>query len=319
MRRLVPILAAVGLLTGLAAAPSSAAATTTLNPAKLPRGADVSIPHLEKKTIVDGAVRVRVNAPTVRLLGKSGAAYVVATANKMGGGGRVLRVAADGTTTKLARANAYMTELSGDGLTLVSTKIHNRKSTVKVLSATTGAVVASREFKGYISTLDAETDRVLVGSLQKTWLWTTSTDSVAVVSRLGGYEGDLSADVFAGYTKDPYAGGCSIVRRISTGEQLWKSCRERVQTFNADGSRMATIDLLSDGIGPSYVAVRSGTGQKLGAYQVKNGWFGEIKFETSTAVLLQANGIRKAATVRCTDAGCERASDLTPTVHPRAS
>jgi hypothetical protein len=319
MRRLVPILAAVGLLTGLAAAPSSAAATTTLNPAKLPRGADVSIPHLEKKTIVDGAVRVTVNAPTVRLLGKSGAAYVVATANKMGGGGRVLRVAADGTTTKLARANAYMTELSGDGLTLVSTKIHNRKSTVKVLSATTGAVVASHEFKGYISTLDAETDRVLVGSIQKTWLWTTSTDSVAVVSRLGGYEGDLSADVFAGYTKDPYDGGCSIVRRISTGEQLWKSCRERVQTFNADGSRMATIDLLSDGIGPSYVAVRSGTGQKLGAYQVKNGWFGEIKFETSTAVLLQANGVRRSATVRCTDTGCERASDLTPTVHPRVS
>ena len=49
------------------------------------------------------------------------------------------------------------------------------------------------------------------------------------------------------------------------------------------------------------------------------GWFGAIDFETTTAVLLETNGPRKAATVRCTDAGCERASDLSPTVHPRVA
>ncbi len=310
-----------GLVTSLVAAPASAAAPTTLSPAKLPRGADVSIPHLEKKTIVDGAVRVRVKAPTVRLLGKSGTAYVVATANKSGGGGKILRVSADGTTTKLARSNAYMTDLSGDGQTLFASKVlRNRTTVVTVRSAMTGALVATRSFRGYVSALDAETDRVLVGSLRKTWLWTTTTDSVGVVARLGGYEGDLSADVFAGYTKDPYNGGCSIVSRISTGEQLWKSCKERVDSFNADASRMATIDLLSDGIGPTYVAVRSGSGHKLGAYLVKaGGWFGEIGFETNTALLLQTNAPRKAATVRCTDSGCERASDLSPTVHFRVS
>ena len=300
----------------LVAAPSSAAGPTVLNPAKLQRGADVAIPHLEGKTIVDGTVRIPVQAPTVRLLGKSGTAYVVGTANKQGGGGRILRVAADGTTTKLARVDIYMTELSGDGQRIVTTKIERTRTMAKVRSATSGVTLASRIFRGYVSALDAEGDRVLVGSQRKTMLWTTTTDSVAVVNRNSGYEGDLSADVVASYTKDPYQGGCTVVQRISTGLRLWKSCDERVDTFNADASRMATIDILSDGIGPSRVWVRSGTGQKLGAYGV-NGWFGTLEFETNTALLLETNGRRKAATVRCTDTGCERASDLTRTEHPR--
>ncbi len=59
-----------GLSATLLAAPSAAAAaTTTINPAKLPRGADVAVPHLEGKTVVDGTVRIPVKAPTVRLLG----------------------------------------------------------------------------------------------------------------------------------------------------------------------------------------------------------------------------------------------------------
>ena len=312
--------AAAILAVTLVSAPASAVPTTTIKPGKLPRGADVAIPHLEKKTIVDGTVRIPVHAPTVRLLGKSGTAYVVGTGNKFGGHGRFFRIQADGTSTALGKANLYMTELSGDGQSLVTTRVpSNRKTIVTVWSASTGARVASRAFKGYVNALDAETDRVLVGDLKRTRIWTTSTDSVSVVARLGGYEGDLSADVFAGYTRDPYRGGCTIVRRISTGEQLWKSCKERVHTFNADGSRMATIDILSDGIGPARVWARTSNGTKLGSYDIRNGWFGSIDFETSTALLMQANGPRKAATVRCTGLPCERASDLRPTVMPRIS
>lgn len=319
LTRAAMALATASLAATLVAAPSSAADATTLNPGKLPRGADVAIPHLEGKTVVDGAVRVRVKAPTVRLLGKSGTAYVVGTANREGGAGRLLRVAADGTTTRLGRADIWTSELSDDGQTVFSSQVpRSRRTVVTVRSATTGDVVATRKFRGYVSALDAETDRVLVGSLNKTWLWTTSTDSLAVVSRNGGYAGDISADVVAGYTKDPYNGGCSAVTRITTGERLWRSCRERVTSFNADASRIATIHILSDGIGPGLVTVRSGSGHRLGKYQV-NGWFGQIGFESPTALLLETNGRRKAATVRCTDAGCERASDLSRTVQPRVA
>lgn len=311
---------AATLVAALPAAPASAASTVTIKPGKLSRGADVAIAHLENKTVVDGSVRIPVHAPVVRLLGESGSAYVVGTADKQGGHGRLVRVQADGTQTQLVRASIYQSELSGDGQNLVTTRsTRTRRTVVTVRSATTGAQVASREFKGYVNALDAETDRVLVGSLSRTWLWTTSTDSVGVVARLGGYEGDLSADVVAGYTKDPYNGGCSVVSRISTGAQLWKSCRERVDTFNADGSGMATIDILSDGLGPSRVWARTNTGAKLGSYDIHDGWFGAVEFETTTALLVRANGLRQSATVRCTGPTCERASDLAPTDQPRAA
>ena len=73
-----------------------------------------------------------------------------------------------------------------------------------------------------------------------------------MVARNAGYAADLSADLFAAYTGRSYRNGCTVVRKVSTGQQVWKSCKERVAEFNADGTRMATIDLLSDGIGPGY-------------------------------------------------------------------
>ena len=122
---------------------------------------------------------------------------------------------------KLGRADVFQTELSGDGLNLVTTKYpSNRKTVVTVRSATTGATVATRSFKGYASALDADTDRVLVGGQRKTWLWTTSTNSVGIVARDAGYTGDLSADVLAGYTKDPYLGGCTVVRTLWWGGSM---------------------------------------------------------------------------------------------------
>jgi hypothetical protein len=312
LRPFLGTLVAVGI-TALVAAPASAKPAITLTPGDLPRGADVSAPHLEGKTVVDGAVHVKVKAPMLRLLGKSGAAYIVGTANAQGGHGRIYRVTADGTRTLLARSHPFETLLSGDGARIVTTKVgRTPKTTLAVYDATTGAQLASRVFKGYASALDAETDRVLVGSIDKTLLWTTSTDSVGIVSHDGGYVGDLSADVVGTFTKDPYDGGCSVVTRITTGDRLWRSCTEQVAAFNADASRIATIGILSDGPGPGRVDARTIDGKALGRYQVRSGWFGSIDFETPTSLLLQVNGARKAFTARCTGAVCERASDLRP-------
>jgi hypothetical protein len=307
-----------GLSLGLLASPASAMPAITLTPGSLSRGADVAIPHLDGKTVVDGTVRVKVKAPTVRLLGKSGADYVVATGNKQGGHGRIFRVAADGSRTLLARANVFQTILAGDGGRLVATKIgRSAKTTITAYDATTGAKLASRKFKGYSSTLDAEADRVLVGDQRRTFIWTTSTDSIAVVNRDFGYAGDLSSDVVASFTKDPYNGGCTVVTRITSGTRLWKSCTEAVAVFSPDASRIATTGILSDGPGPGRIDARTISGKHLGRYQVRSGWFGEITWESPTALLLQVNGARKAFTARCTGTACERASDLRPAEHLR--
>ena len=304
---------AAALVSTLVAAPATAMPAITLTPGGLSRGPDVTVAHIEGKTIVDGAVRVAINAPTVRLLGKSGSAYVVGTANKQGGHGRVYRVTAQGTQTLLAKAPIYETVLAGDGARIVATKYtRTSKSILTAYDATTGARLASRTFKGYPSTLDAETDRVLIGTLDKTLLWTTTTDSVAVISGQPGYIGDLSTDVVATFSKDPYDGGCTLVTRITTGVRLWKSCTEAVAAFNADASRIATVGILSDGPGPGRVDARTIDGKHLGRYHVGSGWFGSIGFESLTGLLLEVNGARKAFTARCTGTSCERASKLRP-------
>jgi hypothetical protein len=311
---------AATVLVGTVATPALARPAITLTPGGLARGADVSGPHLEGKTVVDGAVRVTVDAPEVRLLGKSGAAYVVGTTNSRGGHGRIYRVAADGTRTLLAKAHPFETLLSGDGATIVSTRLDQRSNaTISVTDVATAAPVATRKFKGFFGALDAQADRVLVGSDKKTLIWTTSTDSVAVVARDSGYVGDLSADVVGTFTKDPYDGGCSEVRRISSGELLWRSCTEQVAAFNADASRIATIGILSDGPGPGRVDARTIAGKHLGRYQVRSGWFGQISWESPTALLLEVNGARKAFTARCTGTECERASRLRAAETLRAS
>ena len=311
-RFLIPLGTAV-LAGALLASPASAKPAVTLTPGDLPRGADVAGPHLVGNTIVDNAIEVTVKAPMLRLLGKSGPAYIVGTANAQGAKGRIYRVAADGTRTLLAKAHPYQTVLSGDAARIVTTKPgRTPAATISVYDATTGAPIASRSFKGYGQALDAQADQVLVGSMNKTLLWTTTSDSVGVVARDGGYVGDLSADVFGAFTKDPYDGGCTEVRKITSGALLWRSCTEQVAAFNADASRIATIGILSDGPGPGRVDARTIAGKHLGRYQVRSGWFGAIEFETPTALLLEVNGARKAFTARCTGTACERASKLRP-------
>jgi hypothetical protein len=319
--RSLAVVATGALAATLVASPASAVPTQTLNPSQLPRGADVAIPHLEGKTVVDGAVRIPVKAPNVFLFGKSGAAYIVGTSDKQGNAGRALRLEANGTSTDLGPTTVYETVLSGDGQTVVSSRSnHGARTVVKTRSAVTGTVVAKQTFTGYVNVLDAQGTRVLIGGFEKsgTQLWDTATAAVTTVSRRFGYQADLSLDLLASYTKDPYQGGCTVLSSISKpGKRLWQSCTDGIAAFSTDGSHVAVVDILSDGLGPNAVTVRTSAGKPVGAYKV-NGWFGGLVFESAAVLLLETNGRHKAATVRCTRATCERASDLTKTPQYRS-
>jgi len=94
---------------------------------------------------------------------------------------------------------------------------------------------------------------------------------------------------------------------------------EDVVRITCHATEIATIAILSDGPGPGRVDARTISGQHLGRYQVRSGWFGSISFETPTALLLDVNGARKAFTARCTGKVCERASDLRPAQMLRTS
>lgn len=80
--------------------------------------------------------------------------------------------------------------------------------------------------------------------------------------------------------------------------------------FSPEGARMATIHILSDGLGPTEVRVRLASGEVVGRYGAR--WFGPLVFENERALLLDTNGRKWAATVRCVGARCVRASALRP-------
>ena len=295
----------------------ASAPTVALKPGSIPRGADIAIPHMEGRVIVDGDTRIRVHARQVDLLGKSGSAYVVHTSAKDGySKGRTLRVRPDGSTVVLSRHDATAdVALTDDGAHVVRVRTVPRERTaVRAIDARTGSVVASRAFRGRLFPLDASEGGVLLSSWSPArTLWCNFlSDATGVAAHRTGGVADITADRLGSYTGDPYAGGCYVIsslRHPSRG--LWRSCGERAVAFSPDGRRVATVGIVDDGIGPGMVTVRRVQGgAALARYRTQ--WFGEVRWESDTALLLDANGERKAATVRCVLADCERASNLTP-------
>lgn len=309
------------LLLGSAAPAAAAVPETELRPAQLERGPDVAVPHLEKHTVVDGDVRIPIDAGAVLLFGKSGDDYVVGTANKeYAGRFRVHRYTADGDRTLLLRdLPIYELTLSDDGAHLAYSRFTDSRATrLKVFDATDGDLVASRRVRGFVSVLDVDGGLLVLGgwSPERTFSWDPVADTVAAISDRSGYEADISADRLAVMTKDPYLDGCSVVSTLGApDERLWRSCRRRVDTFSPTGDRMATIHILSDGIGPSDVWLREDTGEALAHYSAR--WFGPLDWESDESLLLDTYGRKKAATVRCVVADCERASALRDTPSPK--
>lgn len=308
------VVSAVALLLG-AAAPAAAVPETELRPARLDRGEDVAIPHLEGKTVVDGDIRIDVQAGSVTLLGKSGDDYVVGAANSnYSGRFRVLRFTPSGTKTVLFRdVPIYELDLSDDGAQVASSRVRDSRTRVRVFSAVDGTEQASRRFDGSTAVLDLDAGQMVLGgwSPQRTFSWDTSSDAVEKVVGRVGYEADISADRLATFTKDPYLGGCSVVTTLGNAtDRLWTSCARRVDSFSPSGTRIATIHILSDGIGPNDVWLRRTGGKLLAHYTAE--WFGLLSWESDASLLLDTNGKTKSATVRCLVADCERASDLRP-------
>jgi len=311
---------AAGLTALVVTVPAGAVpATTEIKPGSLPRGADIAVPHLEDKTIVDGDVRIRVRGAVVRLLGRSGTSYVVNTINRSGSVSRVLRVDAGGGRTVLTEGELVEPQLSSDGLLVLAGLYRGGGTTITAWSVATGQVEGKHQFRGYPNVLDAQGDEVLLSIWGRgTLSWDLSTRSVLRLTKRVGGAASLEEDLLSSYTTDPYEGGCTVVSRISaTGDDLWKSCTERVESFAPGGRRMVTVHILSDGIGPSEASVRTVAGRLLGRYSVQ-GWFGALTFEGPRALLLETKGKRQQTTVRCIRAECERAADLEPVQMPRA-
>lgn len=319
MKRTIRALLALTLTTGLAGTlltPASAAAPEELRLGELTRGAPPAVPYVQDGVLVDGTLRLDLPKRFGRYLGMQGDDYLLWVYAKVDGPDRIVRLSPDGSRELVLEGGPmYDATLSDDGNTMASSVTSKRRLTaVKVYDLTTGRLTHKRTLTGYASVLDFDGARVAVGvdNPWKTVMWTLATDSVTkVVGRSAG-RADLSLDRLATITKDPYLGGCTVVTTFSDpGTELWRSCRERVEGWSTDGSRMITVDLLSDGIGPGRVWLRKTGGRMLGRYDAPY-YFGATEFEDATHLLMDTFGRTKGAIVRCDGASCERATRITP-------
>ena len=306
--------ATLAVLTGGHTTPAASApqAVVEIKPAALDRGPNPQIAFQDRTRILDGSVNIDVDVKSMSLIGESGDDYLVLT---WGSGNRyqVRRVDQSGNLTLLRRGGPVLASgvLSGDGSRFATVQDGRRTSTVRVYDALDGSLLASRVVSGTASVLDLDDRRVVIGTWgpNRTLSWNTTTDRRRILVDKAGYAASIEADLVAWYTRDPYRNGRSVVASLSdTDTRHWRSRSQRVAQFSPDGSHLATIALLSDGLGPSEVQVREVDGTRLDRYRAS--WFGRIAFEDSDTVLVHAFGKKKAAIVRCAGVDCERASRL---------
>ncbi len=310
------------LVGGVMLAPSAGAAvpTTDLQPQKLQRGADIAVPHIDDGDFVDGARRVELPGTVARVIGQTGDAWLVGTQNvDRKRNRRVVRVEADGTVTTILRNVDQSTAiLSADGSTLAWQGFVNggRKAVTYAAAAADGTLLGTKGPTAPHRLLDVSDTRVLLGGNHRTFQWRFGTDRSGTVVRKRANVVDIEHDLLAFYTRDPYFGGCTKVVRLSDpSTKLWRSCEDRVWDVSPDGTRVATVDLLSDGVGPGVVTIRRTDGSAVARY--RTGWFDAIQWESRDAVLLGVTGSKKSATVRCVRAACENATDPRPAMSPR--
>jgi hypothetical protein len=321
MRRLITTTTALLALAAplLAAAPSSAAPPDVqIKPGTITRGADVAGAHLEGKTIVDGDVHVTLKAPRVLLYGKSDDVYVVATGDKEWGNVKLWQVTASGATTQLAKfIDPFNTLLDADGGQVAySYGDSTSKPTIAVYDLNLEDEVSVNAFASLPTLLDFDEGTVVASFFSfkvKTITWDTVADVTLKVNMKVSNFASQAHDLLGFFSKDPFNGGCQVLTHLSDPTNvIWTNCDERIEAISPDGKRVATIALLSDGIGPADVMVRKLSGAPVVHYSI-NGWFGRIWWETGTKLLMESNGKTQSAIVRCKVDVCDRASDLAPT------
>jgi hypothetical protein len=325
LRALVLAATSAALFGTALSVPAQAAAPVDLQPEDLSRGADIAVPHIEGGDFVDGDRTVDVGGSRAYVLGKAGKAWLVGTSDENGGGKfRIVRVKADDTTKVIKRGISFFElQLPENGRFFVHAGRGTRKGLpIRVFSARTGQLKIEKDFANYPEVLGMDGSRVLLSTWAKgaagVRSWDTTTGTVTTITKRPANIVDIGNDLLASYTKDPYLGGCVVLTRLSDpSTRLWKSCSERIDAISPDGDRMATVHILSDGVGPGEVWEREIDGSLLGDYTT--GWFGRIGFENDTDLLLEINGDTQASTARCSEGSCENASDPVAVKAPRMS
>ena len=309
---LLAVTTALATVLTLGAPAEAAAPTVDLQPQRLDRGPDIAVPHIDEGDFVDGERRVELPGTVARVLGASGDSWLVATSNvDRNRNRRVVRVAPDGSLTDVLRdIDVSSVILSADGSTLAWQRYvrKGRRTITYVASSADGTVLGEKGPARNVSLLDVDASRAILASGDRVFQWRPASGRTRTIVRKMAGIASIEHDLLTVYTKDPYLGGCTRLVRLSAPRtKLWRSCGDRVTAFSPDGQTMLTFHILTDGLGPGEIRLRSTSGTRLATWTTS--WFTNWQWETPSTVLLEANGRRKASVVRCTLADCENATD----------
>lgn len=318
---------AAALLTALTAAPLAGVSTAAaddyptgerINPAALERGAATPLLRVVGRTIIDGRTKVPVSAAHVEMVGRSGEDYLVLAGDARYERWRLLRVARDGSTVRVAGGPGYQPDLrlASDGAHVVtSTYTRKDRNLLRVVDTRTGEVVGRRVFGTSVQPLDFGKRRLVLSEWgrrperQRTFWWNPFSGRTTKIADKPGYIADIALGRIGVMLGDPYQGGCQkVISLAKPRTTLWRSCDDIALSFSPDGRRMVTTYILNDGPGPNMVQVRNARGRVLDTYRAR--WFGVMKWETGARLLLQAGTARTVAMTRCTLQKCERISKL---------
>ncbi|MFC6696960.1 hypothetical protein [Nocardioides daphniae] len=336
--------AVVSLSLGVALAPVSATAhasegaapappVRTIDPAKLRRGPDATIPFLQDGRIHAGGKTVRVRVPFTKgrqaLLGRSGNAWLVASYRK--GYLRVHRVRANrapqllpGSRTRQFGGEFYGIRVSRDGTRLLRTRYDRGGATVVVTRTVDGAPVDDYYTTYYSQPYDADAGRVLLHKEDETTYevfaadWRPGSDDDRVLGSLmnaGFYRRDLA---FVQDGVDTYRFGPTAIS--APGAPAW-SARFAALDVSPDGSLVL-------GVGPRLVRKRAvlqvrrmSDGKVLqqfsygkvvdpGDWSISDTNEQTARFESDTRFVFQFSKAGRSRLVRCTTSGrCAKASD----------
>jgi hypothetical protein len=300
------------------AASGAAPADVQIKPGAIKRGPDIAGAHLDGTTIVEGEISIKLKARRAILYGKWDTNYVVATGDREWGNVKLWRVAASGAKKKLAEfIDPFNTVLDPDGGQVAySYGDATQKPTIAVYDLQQDDEVAVNAFASLPQLLDFDEGLVVASFFDfkvKTITWDTVSDETLKLNKKVSNFASVVHNLLGFYSKDPFLGGCQVLTHLDdVTDVIWTNCKERIDAVSPDGKRVATIPLLSDGIGPADVMVRKRGGAPLAHYSIA-GWFGRIWWETPTKLLMESNGKTQSAVVRCKVAVCNRATDLEPT------
>ena len=171
-----------------------------------------------------------------------------------------------------------------------STRDNQRRTRITAYDATDGSEVAHRTFRGYAEVVDADGGTVLVTSWQRkrTVAWDPATGA-----RERSPKGRLPGRPLGGPTRRLHRR--SLPRGLQRGVDRLGPRHQAVAFVPATGrrllarrARVASTDILADGVGPGEVQLRETDGPLLMKYHAN--WFGEVQWEDDDTLLLDANG-----------------------------